>query len=128
MTNLARHRGLNPYYVLFDSWYASVNNLKLLDKQEFKWITQLPKNRIVSTTPKQYYSLENLTIQDKGLIVHLKGYGFIKVFKRVSDERGVEYFATNDISLAMSDVERIYSRRWKVEEYHQGLKQQCGAA
>ena len=50
------------------------------------------------------------------------------MFKRVSDERGVEYFATNDISLAMSDVERIYSRCWKVEEYHQGLKQQCGAA
>lgn len=60
--------------------------------------------------------------------VHLRGYGFIRVFKKVSKDRGVEYYATNDINLSNSDVERIYSRRWKIEEYHQGLKQQCGIA
>lgn len=128
MIKLAHHRGLKPEYVLFDTWYASVKNLKCLDRLEFKWITQLPKDRIVSTAPKEYYRLDKLDIPKQGLKVHLKAYGFIKVFKKVSKERGIEYFATNDINLTMSDVERIYSRRWKVEEYHQGLKQQCGIA
>lgn len=127
MMLLAHHRGFTPDYALFDSWYASLDNLKLLDKLKFKWISQLAKNRVVSTAPKQYYHLEELVIPEQGLEVHLKGYGFIKVFKKVSKKRGSEYFATNDINLSRSDVERIYGRRWKIEEYHQGLKQQCGA-
>lgn len=128
MLLLAEHRGFNPWYVLIDSWYASLKNLKLIDSFHWKWISQLPRNRVVSPEPHQYYHLEELNIPEQGLRVHLRGYGFIKVFKKVSKERGFEYFATNDITLSRSDVERIYSRRWKIEEYHQGLKQQCGVA
>lgn len=128
MANLAKYRGFEPKFVLFDGWYASLNNLKLLDKLNYKWITQLPKNRVVSTEPQKYFHLDELAISKEGIAVHLKGYGFIRIFKKVSKERGIEYYATNNLNLSMSDVERIYSKRWKIEEYHQGLKQQCGIA
>lgn len=128
MISLAKYRGFSPEFVLFDGWYASLDNLKLLDKLDFKWITQLPKNRVVSTEPKKYFHLNELTVSKEGIVVHLKGYGFVKIFKKVSKERGVEYYATNDSNLSMSDVESIYGKRWKIEEYHQGLKQQCGIA
>lgn len=122
----AKKRGFKPKYVLFDSWYASLENLKMIARFSWKWITKLKKNRIVSIEPHKPQPLEELSIPEKGLKVHLRGYGFIKVFKKVSKDRDVEYYATNDINLSKSDVERIYSRRWKIEEYHQGLKQQCG--
>jgi putative transposase len=128
MLLLAKHRGFNPSHVLFDSWYATLDNLKFLDKLFWKWITQLPKNRLVSLEPHKHQQLEELNIPNEGLTVHLKGYGLIKVFKQVSDERNFGYYATNDFNLSKSDVERIYSRRWKIEEYHQGLKQQCGVS
>lgn len=124
----AKERGFNPRYVLFDTWYASLENLKLIDSFNWKWITQLKKNRIVSVKPHKPQRLEELFIPKKGLKVHLRGFGFITVFKKVSKNRDIEYYATNDINLLISDVERIYSRRWKIEEYHQGLKQQCGIA
>lgn len=128
MLNLAKHRGFVPKYVLFDSWYACLDNLKLIDRFNWRWITQLRKNRIVSTEPHKPQHLEEIHIPEQGLKVHLRGYGFIKVFKKVSKNRGFEYYATNDLNLTSSDVERIYSKRWKIEEYHRGLKQQCGIA
>ncbi len=114
MINLAKHRGFSPKFVLFDGWYASLNNLKMLDRLNFKWITQLPKNRVVSLEPKKYFHLDELTISNEGIVVHLKGYGFIRIFKKDSKERGVEYYATKDINLSKSEVERIYSKRWKI--------------
>lgn len=128
MISLAKYRGFHPEFVLFDGWYASLDNLKLLDKMGYKWVTQLPKNRVVSTEPKKYFHLDELTFSKEGIVVHLKGYGFVRIFKKVSQQRGVEYYATNDVNLSMSDVEGIYGKRWKIEEYHQGLKQQCGVA
>lgn len=122
----ANHRGFTPQYVLIDSWYTALENLKLINKFEWKWVAQLRKNRIVSTAPRVYYHLEELAIPPEGIQVHLKGYGFIKVFKAVSQHRGVEYYGTNDLNLSWPDVESIYARRWKIEEYHRGLKQQCG--
>lgn len=126
MIFLAKHRGFNPKYILMDGWYATVKNLKTIDKLGWKWISQLRKNRIVTLEPHKFQHLEDLNIPDEGLRVHLKAYGFIKVFKTVSLKGDVEYYGTNDLSLTKSDVEGIYSRRWKIEEYHRGLKQQCG--
>jgi hypothetical protein len=126
MIVLAKNRGFKPEYVLMDAWYSSLNNLKIIDRLSWKWITQFAKNRIVSLKPHQPQHLEDLDIPQEGLKAHLRGYGFIKVFKKVSKERGIEYYGTNDLNLTKSDVERIYGRRWKIEEYHRGLKQQCG--
>lgn len=128
MMRLASHRRFTPQYCLIDTWYTSVENLKLLGDLNWKWIAPLQKNRIVSTAPKQYHHIEELNIPEQGIGVHLKAYGFIKVFKEVSPQGDIEYRGTNDLNLSKSDVEGIYGKRWKIEEYHRGLKQETGIA
>lgn len=128
MLNLAEYRGFKPEYVLMDSWYASFENLKAIRRLNWQWITQFRKNRVVAIAPKQYCSINELEIPPEGRQVHLKDYGLIKIFKSVSKNRGVEYYATSNLTLTASDVKRIYSKRWQIEEYHRGLKQQCGVA
>lgn len=63
----AKERGFKPKYVLFDAWYASLENLKLIDSFNWKWITQLKKNRIVSTEPHKPQRLEEVSIPKKGI-------------------------------------------------------------
>lgn len=38
MITLALHRGLQPQVVVFDSWYASIKNLKFLNKLGLVWV------------------------------------------------------------------------------------------
>ena len=128
MLKMAKHRGFKPGYVLGDSWYASLENLKSIRGLGWRWLMQLRKNRVVATAPHQHTNLEKLEIPPEGRVVHLRGYGHIKVFKSVSSKRGVEYYGTNNLNLTKSGVKRIYSKRWPIEEYHRGLKQQCGVA
>lgn len=37
----AEARGFQPECVLFDSWYASVDNLRLIRDRGWRWLTQL---------------------------------------------------------------------------------------
>lgn len=123
MVTLALHRGLSPKAVVFDSWYASVKNLKFLERNKLIWVTTLRGNRIVDFGEH----LEEKNIPVSGLVVHLKAYGFIKVFKTFSQAKGeVEYIATNNLDSISSDVISVAARRWKIEEYHRGLKQTTG--
>ncbi len=62
------------------------------------------------------------------IIVHLmKGYGWIKVFKIVSPNGDIEYWATSDLS--MNELYRLkYAElSWAIEAYHRGVKQLKGA-
>lgn len=59
--------------------------------------------------------------------MHLKAYGFIKVFKTFSQAKGeVEYLATNKLDMTAQDIKTVAAQRWKIEEYHRGLKQTTG--
>ena len=61
-----------------------------------------------------------------GTVVHLEGYGLVRVFRVVSRDGDIEYWATND--LAMDELTRLAlaERCWAIENYHRGLKQCCG--
>ena len=67
-----------------------------------------------------------MAIDAQGRIVHLKGYGMIRVFKIVAPDGAIDDWATND--LAMDELQRL---KWAdfeglIEEYHRGLQQCCG--
>ena len=70
--------------------------------------------------------VSQLPISNKGSVVHLKGYGLIKVFKIVSLNGDIEYWATNDLS--MNELFRLkYAElSWSIEVYHRGIKQFVG--
>ncbi len=59
-----------------------------------------------------------MAISERGSIVHLKGYGLIKVFKIVSPHGDIEYWATSD--LLMNELFRLkYDElSWAIEQYH----------
>lgn len=121
----AKRRGFTPRAVLFDSWYSSLENLKRVRDCGWTFLTQLKVNRTVDLNRQGYQAVAEQPIAVEGTIVHLKGFGPIKVFKAVSRDGDVEYWATND--LAMDELRRLElaERCWSVEEYHRALKQCC---
>ena len=67
-----------------------------------------------------------LTIPPKGIIVHLKEYGFIKVFRIVSKDGDQQYWATDVLDMQEEKRKELTKKAWKIEEYHRGIKQFCG--
>lgn len=123
MIMLALDRGIKPSAVAFDSWYGSVKTLKFLERNKLTWVTVLKNNRIVDHNEH----LVDKKIPEEGLVVHLKAYGMIRVFKTFSQAKGeVEYIATNKLDMTLSDIKTVAAQRWKIEEYHRGLKQTTG--
>lgn len=57
--------------VLFDTWYASVDNLKVIHRLGMVFVTTLKSNRLVSTSKEQYEASRE---QNKGKPGKTKGY------------------------------------------------------
>ena len=91
MLKLAKSRGLHPDAVVMDTWYSSLKNLKTIRNHGWEWVTPLRKNRIVN----RHETLEKLDIPDEGREVHLRGYGWITVFKFVAKNGRIDYVATS---------------------------------
>ena len=125
MLDAAKRRGFHPRAVLFDSWYSGLENLKRVRDHGWTFLTQLKVNRQVDLDRVGYRPVGALPIAASGTVVHLKGFGPIRVFKAVSRDGDVEYWATND--LAMDELRRLEpaERCRAVEEYHRALKQCC---
>jgi putative transposase len=87
----------------------------------------LKVNRKVDLDRRGYRPVSETVIAAAGTIVHLQGFGAIRVFKVVSRDGDIEYWATND--LGMDELTRLAcaERAWAIENYHRGLKQCCGA-
>ena len=126
MMQTAHQRGFTPECVLFDSWYSSLANLKLVRDLGWCWLTQLKRNRLVNPNGTGLRSLSDVELAAVGTIIHLKGYGLVKIFKLVTPDGGIEYWATND--LAMAELRRLHLTEfiWNIEAYHRGIKQCCG--
>ena len=64
--------------VVADSWYSLLDNLKSVRSHGWDWVMGLKSNRTVN---KPLVQIGTLDIPDEGLKVHLKGYGWVKVFR-----------------------------------------------
>ncbi len=126
MLHEAKARGFEPRCVAFDSWYSGLENLKAVRACGWTFLTQLKVNRKVDLDRQGYRAVAEVAIAPGGTVVHLEGFGSIRVFKVVSRDGDVEYWATND--LAMDELTRLAhaERCWAIEKYHRGLKQCCG--
>ncbi|ASV33868.1 transposase [Candidatus Hamiltonella defensa] len=122
MLNLAKDRGMTPEAVVMDAWYSSLDNLKTLRSHGWVWVTTLRKNRIVNCSSR----LESLDIPEEGLLVHLRGYGWVTVFKFVAQHGRIDYVASNMIEPTRDKVTAVIEARWSVEVYHREVKQTCG--
>ena len=123
MLSSAKVRGLEPEMVVADSWYSSLKNLKSVRSHGFDWVMGLKKNRLVNSP---HIQLCELDIAEEGLAVHLKGYGWIKVFRFVAKNGRTDYIGTSRLDLSKDKVKSYFERRWSIEVMHRELKQTCG--
>ena len=123
MLSSAKNRGLEPEMVVADSWYSSLKNLKSVRSHGWDWVMGLRSNRLVS---KPHIQLRELDIPEKGLKVHLKGYGWIKVFRFEAKNGRTDYIGTSRLDMSVEQIKKYFERRWSVEVMHRELKQTCG--
>ena len=51
-----------------------------------------------------------------------------QVFKNGDGSQGILYLVSSDLSLTYDQIETIYQKRWKVEEYHKSVKSNASFA
>lgn len=122
MLLLSHKRQVKPAAIIADSWFSSLDNVKLIRDLGWVWVMGLRKNRIVN----KGVSLENLTIPNEGLRVHLRGYGWIMVYRFVAKNGRTDYVGTNMEDPTREKVETLVKGRWSIEVFHRELKQTCG--
>ena len=120
--------------ILFDTWYASADNLKLVHRLGLTFFTTLKSNRMVSLSKEGGYihldEIEWMPEQvQNGLMVKLKEVPFkVRLFKVVATNGDIDWVITNspDEALTTQAAQDASDVRWQVEELHRGLKQLTG--
>jgi hypothetical protein len=121
--------------IAFDSWYASVENLKMIHRSGWTFYTNLKSNRKVSISKDiGYQDLAELEWSQEELIsgksVRLKEVPFwLKLFKLVDTEGNIEWVITNKLAEDFTRLRAIQAVqvRWQVEEFHRSFKQLTGS-
>ena len=114
----ARRRGLQPAYVLCDSWYAAAEIMNLLDSWGWYYVMRLKSNRkfgdntLRTTWPYRYGHARGKLrgVEHRVLVV----------------KAGRRYWGTNDLRLSPREVKAHYSPRQQIEETFRLLKQEFG--
>jgi hypothetical protein len=82
--------------VRFDSWYSRLDNLKFIRDLESLWLTQLKSHRQANPAAQGLQPLAQVDLSPSGTVIHLKGYGLVRLFKVAASDGSREYWATND--------------------------------
>ncbi len=126
MLLLAKARGFSPKYVLFDGWYASLDNLKQIRGLGWLFLTRARGDRVVTPEDRIRRPRDAVAVRAAGTVVHLRGYGPVQVFRIDAPDGDTEYGMTNDLALdagmRRSDAEVSFA----IENYHRDLKPFCG--
>jgi len=110
--------GVQPKYVLFDSWYAARAIFNLLDELGWKYVSRIKSNRLLNEEP----------LKQKWPHRYGQACGHLR---RVDQEvkvikDGKRYWVTNDRALSPAQIKRQYRHRQQVEETFRLLKQEFG--
>jgi putative transposase len=123
---VAHARGFRPRCVCFDAWYSGKDNLKAVRSYGWTFLTQLRSNRKVNLDRRGNRPVRELPISPGGTVVHLEGFGLVKVFRIVATNGDTEHWVTNDLDMDEAARLAYAEEAWSVEEYHRGVKQHCG--
>jgi len=120
--------------ILFDSGYASAENLKLVRRLGLIFFTTLKSNRMVSLSKaggwihlnEIEWTSERL---QNGVVVKLKEVPFkVQLFKVVATAGDIDWVITNcpDETWTTQAAHAAHDVRWQIEELHRGLKPLTG--
>ena len=116
MTAAAHCLGFRREYVCFDSWYSSLDNLKALRGLGWRWFTRLKANRLINPDGEGNAPISGVEIPVGGKVVHLKGYGMIRVFRTDAPDGDAQHWATDDLEMSEEKREEFEVQGWEIEE------------
>ena len=128
MNHMDSSLGIITYYYLIYRLYSrkkikitwSTKNLtRSLYRKNRKWLSTFHN----ATYNRQISDIE---IPPEGRGVHLRQYGFIKVFRVVHSDGDAEHWATDILDASEPDRKSFKELGWNIEVYHRGIKQCCG--
>lgn len=131
-------KGIQAQTILFDNWYASVENLKFIHRLGRYFITTVKSNRKVSVSKETgYVHLEDLPWDAKayrnGMLVKLKELPFkVRLFVVVSSTGDIDWVITNrpedpQRPTTTADIQKENAHRWHIEQFHREVKQLTGS-
>ncbi len=135
LTFLTLRNHVKYRYVVFDTWFSSNPNFKLIHHKLKKcFVSAIKKNRLVALSMDdklqgKFVKVGELDLQTSSTkIVYIKGLDFPvqltkQVFTNKDRSTGELYLVSNDLELTFKELTTIYQKRWKVEEFHKSAKQ-----
>lgn len=122
--------GLKPAMITGDSWYSSEKNLKAIKNSSLGFMFAIKSNRTVSIEKGVWQQVQKINIPENGLIVWLKNYGNVKLFRtRLKDQlRHYVVYLPNEEKLSQFDraaFDLEHDKHWQIEQYHRAIKQVC---
>jgi hypothetical protein len=125
--------GIKFQYILCDSWFSSAENMEHIVKECGRhFIMEIKDNRLVALNEAEkhagrFVNIKSVAVEGVPLKVYVKQLNFPllitkQVFKNEDGSMGYRYLASDDLNLTYWQMTTIYHKRWKVEEYHQSLK------
>jgi hypothetical protein len=127
-------------WILFDSWFSSVENIehiKLRHKKEV--IGALKSNRLVAPTEKDHKNKRFTRIdqldwpEQEAVAGRLNGIKFPvrlvrQIFTNKDGSAGILYLACTRLTADWNTITTIYKKRWNVEVFHKSLKSNAALA
>jgi Transposase DDE domain len=122
--------GLEPAFVTGDSWYSCVSNLKRIKNHPMGLLFALESNRLVAVEKGSWMQVQQLDIPEDGLVVWLKNFGVVKVFRTQLKDQLRHYISSlpSEEQTASFDYKAFteqHDRHWQIEQYHRAIKQVC---
>lgn len=122
--------GLQPAFVTGDSWYSCDKNLKMVKNHQMGLLFAVEANRTVSLDKGLWVQVQKLNIPEGGLIVWLRNFGQVKLFRTRLNEQLRHYVvclsdAAQYGGFGLSAFQTLHGQHWQIEQYHRMLKQVC---
>ena len=129
--------GLEPEFVTGDSWYSCVKNLKTIKNHQLGFLFALESNRLVSVEKGSWIQVQALDIPSDGLIVWLRDFGQVKLFRTHLKDQVRHYIThlpnkndSTDNSVKYDNFGKpafdlLHNQHWQIEQYHRTIKQVC---
>ena len=127
-------------YILTDIWFSSSENMTFIKiKLKKDFVMAFKSNRLVALSKEdklqgRFVSIKSLQMkEDQTLQVYVKGIDFPvlltkQVFTNKDYSEGTLYLVCSDLKLNAGQIQTIYQKRWKVEEFHKSIKSNTGFA
>lgn len=123
--------GLQPSVITGDAWYSGLNNLKHIRKNGLDFLFGVEKDRQVSLEKGSYVRVDQVNdIPNDGLIVYLKEFGKVRLFRQLFKEEyryyimGVAKLENLDL-ITYETFKKVHAEHWQIETYHRAIKQVC---